>query len=308
MLRVICLKNNSAVICYNIGVPELPEVESIKLQLQKYLIGHVVESIEVNWQKTFPEGKEKIIGAAVTAVRRFGKVLVIDFDNCYSLAVHIKMTGQFIYRGPNLIHPQPLSAKVLGGVPGKHTQVIFKLKVKSSKFKVNEPAVLYYNDVRKFGWMKVVKTYALKSIAILDKMGPEPLFGLDLQTFFKIINKPQNIKVLLMDQSKIGGVGNIYANDALYLAKINPLRRADSLDKTEAEKLFHAVEIVLQRGIKAGGASERSYVTPDGTEGNYQDISLVYGKEGKPCLYCRTEIKKIQVGGRGTYFCPECQR
>jgi formamidopyrimidine-DNA glycosylase len=306
-----------------ISMPELPEVESIKVQLQKYLIGYIVEDIRVNWLKTFPQGKEKIIGATISDVRRFGKVLVIDFNNDYSLVIHIKMTGQFIYRGPNLKPTPRLSPKVLGGVSGKHTHVIFKFKIQSfpiksgsrmettigTKFNVKErEAFLYYNDVRKFGWMKVVKTNDLKNIALLEKMGPEPLFGLDLLTFINILKDKQNIKSLLMDQSKLGGIGNIYANDALYLAKINPTRKANSLSKKEAENLFTAIEEVLRRGIKAGGASENSYITPDGTEGNYQNIALVYGKEGKPCLNCKTLIKKIKLGGRGTYYCEKCQK
>jgi formamidopyrimidine-DNA glycosylase len=303
-------------------MPELPEVESIKLQLQKYLIGSIVSDVQVNWQKTFPEGKEKLIGAKITAVRRFGKVLVIDFINGYSLAVHIKMTGQFIYRGPNLKHAPVLSTKVLGGVPGKHTHVIFKFKIKNEKLKVSalggksekskdkkNGAILYYNDVRKFGWMKVIKTEDIKNISLLGKMGPEPLSGLTIRMFLEIIHKnTQSIKPLLMDQAKISGVGNIYANDALYSAKIHPARKANSLSDKEGERLLNAVEEVLRRGIKAGGASENTFVTPDGTEGSYQDIALVYGKDKKPCQRCGTIIEKISLGGRGTYFCPHCQK
>lgn len=291
-------------------MPELPEVESIKLQLQKYLIGSKLESVQVNWRKTFPEGKEKIEGAVVKGIRRFGKVLVIDFDNDYSLVVHIKMTGQFIYGGHNLETHLQLSPKVLGGVPGKHTHVIFKFKIQSSKFKVKErEAVLYYNDVRKFGWMKAVKTDNIKSIFLLGSLGPEPLFGLDQKTFTNIVSESnQNIKSLLMDQKKISGVGNIYANDALFLARIDPRRKANSLSQAEIVKLFKAVEEVLKRGIKAGGASEDAYIRPDGTEGSYQDIFLVYGKEGEKCKGCKDKIKKIKLGGRGTYFCPKCQK
>lgn len=291
-------------------MPELPEVESIKLQLQKYLTGHIVEGVTVNWQKTFPEEKEIIIGAKIIGVRRFGKVLVIDFDNGFSLAVHIKMTGQFIYRGPNLKIVPELSAKVIGGVPGKHTHVIFKFKSQNSKIKSKaEGGFLYYNDVRKFGWMKVVKTADLKKITLLSKMGPEPLNGLTKDLFFKIIKKsPQYIKPLMMDQAKIGGVGNIYANDALYLAGIHPQRRANNLTGKESKKLFTAIEEVLKRGIKSGGASENAFITPDGSEGSYQDIALVYGKKGGKCSRCGSVIEKMQLGGRGTYYCPGCQK
>lgn len=280
-------------------MPELPEVESIKLQLQKYIIGHTIESIQVNWLKTFPLDKEKVIGSKIIDVRRFGKVLVVDFENGNALIIHIKMTGQLVYRGPNLKITPTLSKKIYGGVPGKHTHIIFHL---------DKEGILYYNDIRKFGWMKVLKSTEIKTLAILNKMGPEPLTTLSLDLFKEILKKSsRSIKVVIMDQERIAGVGNIYANDALYLSGINPIRKANSLTNIEEEKLFKAIEEVLRRGIKAGGASENTFVTPDGTEGSYQDISLVYGKKGLPCANCKTEIERIVIGGRGTFFCPKCQ-
>jgi len=281
-------------------MPELPEVETIKLKLQRYLSGHKIVDIQINWIKIFPKDTEEIIGSTINAIKRFGKVLVIDFENGYSLVIHIKMTGQLIYRGPNLDTESDLSKKVHGGVPGKHTHVIFYL---------DRSGILYYNDMRKFGWMKVVKSDELNSIALLKSLGPEPLKDLNIYNFKEILkNNKKTIKETIMDQAKIAGIGNIYANDALFLAKIHPKRLANSLKSNECKLLFKSIEDVLRRGIEAGGASENSYVAPDGTEGSYQDISLVYGKKGLLCKKCSSIIERIVIGGRGTFYCPTCQK
>lgn len=289
-------------------MPELPEVESIKLQLSKYLTGHKIISVDVGSRKIFQGDEKKIIGGKVTGTRRFGKVSVIDLDNGYSILTHVKLTGQYIYRGPNLPNPKNLSTKVTGGVPGVHTHVIFNL---------SRGGKLYYNDVRRFGWIKVVRSDEVENEKFISKLGPEP-FGsakgkpslLTIDLFKKILSKTsRNIKVVLMDQTKIGGVGNIYANDALWLSKINPKTPANLLDKKSSKLLFDAVHSVLKEGIKYGGASELAFVTPDGTEGSYQKHTLVYGHDGEPCERChKAIIKKIFLNGRGTYFCPVCQK
>jgi len=282
-------------------MPELPEVESIRMQLEKYVVGHKIENILVANPRIFNENPQNLIGAKFVEIRRFGKVLVMDLDNGFSLVAHVKLTGQFIYRGPKLKKSVSLSKKVTGGLGGKHTHVIFEL---------DRGAKLYYNDVRRFGWIKLVKTKdLLKENKFIANLGPEPLKDLTLQKFKEILNKTRRVvKVVLMDQSKIGGVGNIYANDALWLAKINPKRPANSLTSVEIKKLFNAVEKVLKAGLKYGGASELAFVRPDGTEGDYQSHSLVYGRTGEVCKSCKVEkIKKEMLGGRGTYYCPKCQ-
>jgi formamidopyrimidine-DNA glycosylase len=193
-----------------------------------------------------------------------------------------------------------LSNKVLGGIGGKHTHVVFHF---------DKDGFLYFNDVRKFGWMEVHLTKEVENHRLIGKLGPEPLKDLTLVLFEKLVrSSAKPIKNLIMDQEKIAGVGNIYANDALFLAQIHPARKANSLTDKEVKKLLESIEKVLKKGIEKGGASERSYVTPDGSEGSYQDVSLIYGKEGKPCVFCGTKIEKIQLGGRGTYYCPKCQK
>lgn len=291
-------------------MPELPEVENIRIQLEKFLIGHKIKKVEIRYKKCFEGDPKKIEGAAVDNIRRFGKVLSIDFDNGYSLVVHIKLTGQLIYRGPNLpSRKEPLSSKIIGGLGGKHTHIIFHL---------DKGGKLFYNDVRKFGWMKAVKSEKLKvQSGFIRRLGPEPVVDkknppdkpLSLEKFKEIVGSTgRAIKTLLMDQTKISGIGNIYANDALFLARINPEEKANKINKQKVEALYESVLKVLKRGLKYGGASELSFITPDGSEGEYQNHTLVYGKGGEDCPNgCAGKIKKIKVSGRGTYFCSICQ-
>jgi formamidopyrimidine-DNA glycosylase len=158
--------------------------------------------------------------------------------------------------------------------------------------------------------MKVLKTDEVKKDDFVRKLGPEPFKDLTLDKFSTVVQSTgMAIKNVLMDQSKVAGVGNIYANDALFLAKIHPEKKANKLSDQEIKKLFDSIEKVLKKGLKYGGSSEVSFVTPDGAAGSYQKHTLVYGKEGEKCPNdCDGKIKKIKVGGRGTYFCPDCQK
>lgn len=279
-------------------MPELPEVEAIKLQLNKFLLNKKIISVDVKNEKIFQGDKKKIINGKVEEVRRFGKVTSIDLSNGYSILTHVKLTGQYIYEGPETKN-EILSKKVVGGVPGIHTHLIINFN----------KGTLYYNDFRRFGWVKILETIAVENEPFIKKLGPEPLKNLTIHLLKNILFKTKrSIKTVLMDQSKISGIGNIYANDALWLSKIDPKRACNSLSKSEIKSLFFAIEKVLKSGLKYGGASELSFVTPDGKEGNYQNHTLVYGHEGKICKSCKKEtIKKYFLGGRGTYFCPLCQ-
>lgn len=273
-------------------MPELPEVETIRLQLNKLLVGHKVLDVDIRTAKTFQDNPEIIIGAKIIGVRRFAKILAIDFANNYSLLVHLKMTGQLIYRGPNLTHVFP-STKITE-LGGKHTRVIINL---------DKGGKLYFNDYRMFGWMRIVQSVEFNAVS------PEPLKDLNLEIFKKIIKSSKRpIKIQLMDQAKIAGIGNIYANDALWLAKVRPQRPANSLSGAEQKLLYNAINKILKQAIKSGGSSETAYVAPDGTEGTYQNNFLVYNRAGKKCLNnCGSVITKIKFAGRGTYFCPLCQ-
>lgn len=280
-------------------MPELPEVETIKVGLQKYLVGHTIEDVEVRLAKQVQGDTSRIVGQKVTGVERYGKGLVIELANGYVLAIHIKLTGQLVYRGPDMpqyIHP---SSTKVGEVPNKWTHVIFTL---------DKGAVLYYNDLRQFGWIKILPKEELKTLPFFKELGPEPLKDLTEETFGTILSKAKTpIKPLLMDQTKMGGIGNIYANDSLYLAKINPKRPANSLTDREVKELYKAILAVLKKGLEQGGASELTFVNVLGEEGHYQDHALVYGKEAQKCPRDNHTIEKYMLAGRGTYWCPACQ-
>ena len=313
-------------------MPELPEVETIRKGLEKYLVGKKIVLIEIKLPRIVTGDIKKVINGKVISVIRSGKGLVINLNNGYSIAAHIKLTGQFIYRSKET-EGAKLSIKVGSQLPNRWTHVIFKL---------DRGGVLYYNDLRQFGWIKIVKTDEVRELPFFKELGPEPPvvekkrvlsqvfprenpqgdpfsgvplpappvdYVLTLEKFQEIVSKsPTKIKPLLMDQKKIGGVGNIYANDALWLAEIDPRRSAKSLSLSEQAKLYKAILEVLKRGLKYSGASELNYVNTLGEEGEYQKHFLAYAQNGKPCQKCRTRMQKIFLGGRGTYFCTSCQK
>lgn len=281
-------------------MPELPEVETIRLGLQKYLVGHKIEKIDIRLPKIISGDVRNIEGGKVTAVRRFGKGLVIDLSSKYSIAIHIKLTGQLVYRGPNLKEKVVLSKKVGESLPSSRTHVIFEL---------DKNGFLYYNDLRQFGWIKIVRTDEVFDLPFFRDLGPEPFGKLTFLVFKKIIsasNMP--VKPLIMDQKRIAGIGNIYANDGLFDAGINPQRRAGTLTEIEIKTLYNSLLKVLKAGFKYKGASELNFVNAKGEEGEYQEHSLVYGRKGKKCKRCGGEIKKIYFAGRGTFYCPTCQK
>lgn len=304
-------------------MPELPEVETIRRGLEEYLVGHTIQDVEVRLPKIVQGDIENIQGAKVIGVRRFGKGLVIDLDNRYCLAVHIKLTGQLIYQEVSRVSKVPqVSQGKVGMLPNKFTHVIFKLKAKNEKRKTNKDAdaYLYYNDFRQFGWIKIVESAKLQDVSFFRDLGPEFPWGkvekgdsgrarMTEEKFIDLLKKTKGpIKPLLMDQKKISGIGNIYANDGLYDAKIDPRRSAKQITDEEIERLYYSLQKVLRKGLESGGASELSYVNALGQEGNYQKYFLVYGRTGKPCKRDGTPIKRITLGGRGTFFCPICQK
>jgi formamidopyrimidine-DNA glycosylase len=280
-------------------MPELPEVETIRLGLQKYLVGHKIVSVVARVSKLFVGSARQVVGAKITGLKRIGKGLIIELDNDYVLAVHLKMTGQLIYsdsKTKNIL----LSVKVGGAtLPSKYSHVIFTL---------DNGAFLYYNDLRQFGWVKVLKKDEVMQVPFFKEMGPEPLKDLTLEKFRKIIlDSNLAVKVLLMDQKKIGGIGNIYANDALFEARIDPRRKAKTLSTGEIEILYKSILKILQKALDYGGSSDENFVNALGQEGNYQKHALVYGREGERCRGCDGIVQKIKLGGRGTFFC-SCQK
>ncbi|MEK7571476.1 MAG: bifunctional DNA-formamidopyrimidine glycosylase/DNA-(apurinic or apyrimidinic site) lyase [Patescibacteria group bacterium] len=309
---------------------ELPEVETIRLGLKKHLVGHTILDIVITLPKQFRGDPKLITGAKVSGARKFGKGLVIDFSNNMSLAIHVKMTGQLLYKpakdkeseiglqhfsvpqftqsylknnqgvqDANEKNATSFSQFSLEDLPDKYTHVIFHL---------DRGAVLYYRDIRQFGWIQVVPTEEVAFLPFFKSLGKEPLRDLTLKDFKTILKATRSpIKTVLMDQRRIAGVGNIYANDALFQAGILPTRSASSLSPSEQQKLFVAIEALLTKSIALGGASANNYISVLGTQGNYQKHFLVYKKDGQACPLCGTIIQRCVLGGRGTFFCSSCQ-
>lgn len=286
-------------------MPELPEVETIKLGLEKRIIGKKITDIEVLAPKIFIGDKKEVIGKTVVGVWRRAKILGIDLDSNLTLLIHLKLTGQLVFvkdaRHQTFGHPIPFAGTTL---PAKSTAVMFSF---------SDGAKLYFNDVRKFGWIKIVDREQVtgNSEKIFGKMGPEPLEKeFTEKVFTEILKKYKKpIKQVLMDQEIIAGVGNIYAAEALFLAKIDPRRPANGLKDLEASKLYKSLINVLNLGIKYQGSSEAAFVNVDGEKGSMQKHLQVYGKTGEYCPNkCGGKIKRIVLGGRGTFFCPNCQK
>lgn len=270
-------------------MPELPEVETIKRQLSKFLPGLTLKQLELLDDKAgrFLTQKDlnKILKTKVKAIERRAKILLLRFVNDHYLAVHLKMTGQIILKSDNTKH-----------LPNKHTRAVLYF---------SQDKTVYFQDLRKFGWLKIISCQQL----LAEKLGPEPL-GKDftLQYFVKILkNSRRPIKILLLDQNKIAGIGNIYANEALFLAGVNPQQQANKLNHSQANKLFQQIILVLKKGIDLGGASDSDYLNAYGGKGKYQEHFLVYRRQNKPCLNCQTMISRISLGGRGTFYCSACQ-
>jgi len=266
-------------------VPELPEVETIKRELEKAVLGKKITKVCVHHPKVIREPavekfKKGLEGATVKNILRKAKVLILELSNGKSLVIHLKMTGQLIYPGN-----------------GKSSRVSFRL---------SDGKALDFNDQRLFAELRLLDDW--RKLKFIQGLGPEP-FDLTQEQFKEmLVNKRTKIKPLLIDQTFISGVGNLYAAEALFRARIHPERQATSLSDKEKELLFKEVKAVLEEAIKYKGSSVDQYVQLSGQPGDYVKYHRVYGREGKPCLACKTLIKRIDLGGRGTYFCPKCQR
>lgn len=287
-------------------MPELPEVETVRIGLQRLLPGHVISDVEFDWPKGFPNDpeavKQFVIGAKVTQVRRRAKVLIIDLDTDYSLVIHLKMTGQVVYRSEKekfgAGHPND---SLIGELPDKSTRVTLTLN----------GAKLFFNDQRKFGWVKVMPTAEIMEMSFFKKVGPEPLDPqFTAADFIKRLDRRANsgIKAVLLDQTVIAGVGNIYADESLWAAKIHPLTKVGELSKARLTKLFNELQYVLQLSIDKGGSSDKNYVNAEGKKGSYLSFAKVFRLEGQPCPRCGRVIEKTRVAGRGTHVCLGCQK
>lgn len=274
------------------GMPELPEVETVKRSLLIRLKGKVIKSIKVYYDNiiAYPSVKEfsnNIVNQKINGIERYGKWLIFVLDDYYLLS-HLRMEGKYFFKD---------SIEVLN----KHEHVVLGF---------DGDLELRYMDVRKFGKMHLIRKEEIKTIGPLVKMGLEPWDEkLDVKFLMdKYKNKKLPIKTVLLDQSIVVGIGNIYANEILFLSKINPLKKANLLNEKEISKIIENTKIVLEKAIVAGGTTIRSYSSVDGVSGLFQNQLYVHSREGEECLECKDKIIKIKVGGRGTYYCPSCQK
>ena len=282
--------------CYNGAMPELPEVETIKRGLSQFIIKKKLVKTTLLCAKSF-------IGMPVTgtvkAIRRFGKALIIDLDNHQSLMIHLRMTGQLIYDGKERYAAGHPSENFTAKLPNKQTRVILEF----------DGGTLYFNDQRKFGFIKVLPTAAVVNDAFIKKLAKEPWEMTESELFAKLQrHKNSCIKATILDQTIICGLGNIYADESLFAAKIHPSRKSGSITEAEAALLLAAAKDVMDKSIASGGSTMATYVKADGTKGDYlEKFAQVFHNEGKPCPRCGTKIIKIRVAGRGTHICPHCQ-
>jgi formamidopyrimidine-DNA glycosylase len=266
-------------------MPELPEVETIKRELEKVILGKKIKEVCVHNPKVIREPsvdkfKKALTGATFKNVLRKAKVLILELSSGKFLVIHLKMTGQLVYPGD-----------------GKNSRLSFQL---------SDGKLLDFNDQRLFAELRVMDDW--RSLKFIQGLGPEP-FVLSSEQFKNMLSaKKTRIKPLLMDQAFISGIGNLYAAEILFRSRIFPERAANSLSGKEKQLLFEEIKEVLNEAIRYGGSSVDDYVRLSGAKGDYASRHKVYGREGKPCLVCKTPIKKTSLGGRGTYFCPKCQR
>ncbi len=286
-------------------MPELPEVETVATDLDRYLKGKTISSVRVvgthKLLETAPAAFRKaVVGKKVKRIFRRAKMVVIDLGSD-TIVIHLKMTGQLIY-----VLKQPL---VAGGHPITSTGVTVPNKFTRVVFGFTNGGSLYFNDLRKFGWIRLMSA---EEFADLDqKTGLEPLGRGFSRTFFKnMLSRRQRtpIKAALLDQTHLVGLGNIYVDEVLFRSKVLPTRSVASLKPADIEAIFKSVTAVLKQAIKQRGTTFSNFLDPDGLRGNFVSHLKVYGRQGRPCLDCGTPVKKIRTAGRGTHFCPRCQQ
>ena len=300
-------------------MPELPEVETIKRELFQKIKGKKIALVEVLFLKTINCSADKfkkiIENSRIKDVQRRAKLLIIKLSNNYNLAVHLKLTGQFIYKlslpvaGIGVCSGRVLSSKLQ---ENKYARLIFTFQnndKSSTKSLVRDK--LFFNDLRKFAFVKLLDDKKLEELLAEKNFGPEPLdktFTLKIFQNLLFQKKKAKIKPLLMNQNFLAGVGNIYAAESCFCAKILPTRFAGSLTKEEIKKLYQCLKKILKTAIARKGSSVNQYVDVFGKKGNYVSLLKIYNREGKICLRCGSKIKKINLNGRGTCFCPNCQK
>ena len=274
-------------------MPELPEVETTRLQLEPHLVGRRFESVDILDPRLVRPFEPSAVaaeleGERVSALDRRGKYLIVRFESGRALLIHLRMTGSLRHAPKGELADDP------------HRRAVVRL---------DDGSDIAYRDVRRFGTWQLLEAKDLEPY-LEKRLGVEPLE----RTFTsprlgqRLEGRRAPIKAALLDQRTVAGLGNIYVDEALWRAELHPLRPAGTLEEGELARLTRAIKDVLKAGVKRQGASLRDYSTPDGGRGRMQDRFRVYGRTGEPCHRCGTPIEKIRAGGRGTWYCPNCQR
>lgn len=287
-------------------MPELPEVETVRRGLSSLIIGKVVKAETHETEKGFPntpaDVQSFLLTATITDVRRRAKVLMIDLSTGYSLLIHLKMTGQLVFVGETRFGAGHPNDSLVNALPDKSTRVTLTF---------TDGSQLFFNDQRKFGWVRLLPTVEIPNIDFMQKVGPEPLSkeftAKEFMQRFKRRAKT-NIKATLLDQTVVAGVGNIYADESLWGAKLHPKRLVGSVSEQEFTSLYHELRDVMNLAVEKGGSSNHTYVNAEGKKGSYMDFARVFRREGLACPRCGTTIEKLRVAGRGTHICPHCQQ
>ncbi len=271
-------------------MPELPEIETIKRQLNRKIKGKKIKAVEVRLPKLIKYPLEKfkklVAGAIITNISRRAKLLIIELSNGYCLVIHLKLSGQLIYQGE----------------PNKHTHLVYYFA---------DGTRLIHNDLRQFGFVKVVPKKELALFLKKEKYGPEPLSKeFTLKTFQELLNKRKGAKIkpLLMDQTWLAGLGNIYSDEVLFLAKVLPFRKAGTLKPAEIKRIYQGIKDILSLAVLRRGTSADQYLDTAGQKGDYLPLLKVYGRQGQPCYICGAKIERLKIAGRSAHFCPKCQK
>jgi formamidopyrimidine-DNA glycosylase len=287
-------------------MPELPEVETVRRGLAELIPGKEIKATgHIDSPKSFPNAmadvRQFMLGAKILQVGRRAKVLLINLDTGYSLVIHLKMTGQLVYRGDAVFGAGHPNDSLIGELPDRSTRVVIEF---------TDGSTLYFNDQRKFGWVKLMPSLEVPNIDFMKKVGPEPLEAdFTAEQFAERFKRraKTNIKAALLDQTVVAGVGNIYADESLWGARLDPHRLVGSLSDQDFGHLYRELRAVMNLAIEKGGSTDKNYVNAEGQRGSYMDFARVFRREGQKCPRCGSLVVKIKWAGRGTHYCTNCQ-
>jgi len=286
-------------------MPELPEVETVKRGLERLIVGKTIVVIDHGSDKSFPNDHTQVdafmINATITKVTRRAKVLLIELSTEYTIMIHLKMTGQLVFVGSERFGAGHPNDSLVDNLPDKSTRVTIVF---------NDDSKLFFNDQRRFGWVKLLPNHMVKEEPFMQKVGPEPLHPeFSDEVFLSRIarRKGTTIKAAILDQTVLAGIGNIYADEGLWMSKIHPATRVKDVSNKKLKELRQNLVDVLQLSIDKGGSTNKNYVDAEGNKGSYMEFAKVFRREGKPCNRCGATIEKSRVAGRGTHTCPDCQ-